>query len=304
MTSASLLLTGALLLGPPSGERQTPVLTPTQPQPGEPAIAPAHVDSERAGPEPMPAQPPEPAQPTEPEPLPVADEPAPADQPPGDELPSWQADPGPTDGSTEGTPIADWTTPVDPTAVVTTKQAPPKGMALFAPAIGVFGMMITTQLITGLTCEADVYCGTRGWPWRAMGFATVAFAGGGGWLQGNHVAWKRAEAGLPAKNPIGRRAAGWSMFILGVGGMITDTVLYHRCYDDARGPYTEIDGFRYTCSPVISVVTLDLSTLVGATGLALGLSAESQLRKQAKLDLSLAPWGGRGQAGLTIAGRF
>ncbi|HLT35511.1 MAG TPA: hypothetical protein VK034_04475, partial [Enhygromyxa sp.] len=117
-------------------------------------------------------------------------------------------------------------------------------------------------------------------------------------------AWNRVEAGLPAKNPIGRRAAGWTMFALGLGGMIADTVLYHRCYDDARGPYTQIDGFRYTCSPVISVVTLDLSTLVGATGLGLALSGESQLRKRRKLDVSVAPWGGRGQAGLTLGGRF
>lgn len=292
MTSAPLLLLGTLLLGPPSGEG-SPALAPTQPQPGEPAIAPAHVDAERAGPEPMPALP------SEPEPL-VQPEPP----PPDDGLPSWEETPAPAEQTDPGTPIADWNAPIDPEVTATSKQAPPKGMALFAPAIGVFGAMITTQLITGLSCENDVYCGTRGWPWRFLGLATMGFAGGGGWLQGQRIAWDRAEAGLPHKNPIGRRAAGWTMFLLGVGGFVADTTLYHLCYDDARGPYTEITGFRYTCSPVISVVTLDLSTLIGAAGFGLAMSAEGQLRSQKKLALSLAPWGGRGQVGLSVGGRF
>lgn len=296
MTSASLLLIGTLLLGPPSGEG-TPAITPTQPQPGEPAIAPAHVDTDPAGPEPMPAQP------IEPESV-VEREPSPADG----ELPSWQQEPTPGEQPSEAVPIADWTTPVDPQLVApASKQAPAKGMSLFAPAIGLFGAMITSQLITGLTCESDVYCGTRGWPWRVLGVAGMGFAGGGGWLQGKRVAWDRAQAGLGPKTLVGRRAAGWTMFILGLGGFAADTALYHICYDGARGPYTEITGFRYTCSPVISVVTLDLSTLLGAAGLGLALSAESQLRHQGKFDLSdlsLAPWGGRGQAGLSIGGRF
>jgi hypothetical protein len=294
MTSASLILTGALLFGPPGGERPTPVLTPTQPHPGEPAIAPAHVDAERAGPEPMPAPP------VEPEPV-VTPEPEPE---PTNELPSWQEGPRPADGSSDPTSIADWTTPVDPEAVPTSKQAPPKGMALFAPAIGVFGVMVTTQLITGLSCDQDVYCGTRGWPWRGLGFVTTALVGGGGWLEGKRIAWDRSEAGLAPKNPIGRRAAGWAMFVVGLGGLVADTALYQLCYDGKRGPYMEVEGFRYTCSPVVSVVTLDFATLVGATGLGLALSAESQLRHQKKFAISVAPWGGRGQAGLSIAGRF
>jgi hypothetical protein len=292
MTSASLMLTGALLLGPPSGDRQTPVLTPSKTQPGEPAIAPAHVDAERAGPDPMLAQP------TDPEPV-AAAEPEPS------ELPSWQAEPGPTEGPREATPIADWTTAVDVEVVpAQSKQAPPGGVGVFAPAIAMYGLMITTQLVAGTVCEQDAYCGTRGWPWRAMGFATVGLAGLGGWLHGTRVAWNRSEAGLPEKKLIGRRAAGWSLFVLGVGGMIADTALYQLCYDGRRGPYMELEGFRYTCSPMTSVVTLHLSTLVGATGLGLGLSGESQRRKQPKFDLSVAPWGGRGQAGVSVGGRF
>jgi hypothetical protein len=301
MISASLLVTGALLFGPPSGDRPTPVLAPTQPQPGEPAIAPAEIDAERAGPEPMPAQPgelePEPATIEQPEPTPEAE--------PGDTLPSWQEGPSVEPDPGDTTPIADWTTPIAPDLVAPEiKEAPAKGWGLVGAAGGVFGGMVVTQLITGFRCEADVYCGTRGWPWRLFGIGTMGLAGGGGWMQGKRVAWDRAEAGSPVKNPIGRRAGGWAMFVLGLGGLITDAALYQLCYDGRRGPYIEIDGFRYTCSPVISVVTLDLSTLVGATGLGLALSAESQLRNRKRFDLSVAPWGGRGQAGLSVAGRF
>src|SRR5690606_4800149 len=223
----------------------------------------------------MPAKPSEP-EPVASEPEPVASEPAPAPS----ELPSWQETPAPNVPLDQATPIADWTTPVDPAVAAASEQAPPPGMALFAPAIGFFGTMVISQLITGISCDNDVYCGTRGWPWRFMGIATMGFAAGGGWFQCQRIAWDRAQAGKPAKNPVSRRAAGWTMFILGLGGFVADTTLYHLCYDDARGPYTEIVGFRYSCSPVISVVTLDLSTLLGATGLGLALSAEGQLRKQ------------------------
>jgi hypothetical protein len=138
-----------------------------------------------------------------------------------------------------------------------------------------------------------------------LGFTTVGLAGGGGWLQGKRMAWDQGAAGTTARKPTARRAAGWTMFVLGVGGMITDTILYHRCYDGALGPYTEIEGFRYTCSPIISVVTLDLSTLLAAVGLGLGMSAEGQLHQRRRsFDVSVSPWGGRGQAGLSLGGRF
>src|SRR5690606_3046072 len=94
MTSASLFLASALLLEPPAldperdpSEDRTPVLTPTQPQPGEPAIAPARIEGERALTEPESSPPAEP-------PIPVDPKPDQPDQLEG-ELPSWQADPGP-----------------------------------------------------------------------------------------------------------------------------------------------------------------------------------------------------------------
>jgi hypothetical protein len=297
MTSATLLLLGALLLGPPGGERQTPVLTPTQPQRGEPAIAPAVIDSERAGPEPEPML----AQPDELPPEPML-EPDPEPEP--DALPSWEEGPSPADPN-ESTPLADWQTPVDPNAVrPQINEGPAKGWGLIGAAGGIYGGMVVTQLITGFRCEADVYCGTRGWPWRLLGLTTMGFAGGGGWIQGKRVAWNREQEGKPVKNPVGRRAAGWTMFVLGLAGFVTDAALYHRCYDGQQGPYFELAGFRYTCSPNIPVTTHNLSTLVGASGLGVAMSAESQLRAQRKVELSVSPWGGRGQAGFSVAGRF
>jgi len=299
LTSASLCLAYALL-GPPDqdpGERQTPVLTPTQPHRGEPAIGPAQLDGERAVAEPD-------AQPIAPEDHAID----PVTEPsPDNALPSWQADPAPAPVGDPGSgSIADWTTPVESFPPPTAPPAPPpKGTALFGVAAGMFGMMVVTQLSAAAICDQDVYCGTRGWPWRTLGFATVGLAGGGGWQLGKRIAWDRVQAGEPVKKPTGRRVAGWTMFALGVGGMIADTILYQQCYDGVRGPYLEIEGFRYTCSPNISVVTLDLTTLLGAVGLGLALSAESQQQHNRRaFDLSVSPWGGHGQAGMSIGGRF
>jgi hypothetical protein len=301
MILALPVLMGVLAFGPPDE-----VLTPTQPQAGEPAIAPAQIDAERAGragPERLPTEPPAPTPVDQPEPEPS--------------LPSWQDDAAPSEEPGEGpsespserpeepTAIADWTTPVDPTYVAdpidSGDPGPRKGWGLIGAAGGMFGGMVLSQLFTGLGCT-DVYCGTRGWPWRAMGLATVGLAGSGGWVVGQRLAWEQREGIRPVRSPTGRRAAGWSLFALGLAGMIADTALYQLCYDGQRGAYFEQEGFRYSCSPVISVVTLDLSTLVGATGLGLALSAEGQRRAAA--SFSLSPWGGRGQAGLSLSGRF
>ena len=294
------LLTSALAFGPPDE-----VLTPTQPHVGEPAIAPAVIDSERAGPEP-----------TEgiaevPTPDPVV-EPGPGDA----GLPSWNADPVPGDPSgapTDAVPpvegpseagLQDWTAPVDPDYVQPSEDpGPGKGWGLISLAGGFFGGMIVTQIITGVTCS-DAYCGTRGWPWRIMGLGITGFAGGGGWLQGKRTAWERSRDGEPPAKLTGRRVAGWTVFTLGIAAMVTDAALYQLCYDGAKGPYFQQEGFRYTCSPIASVVTLDLSTLAAATGLGLGLSGEAQRKHRRHLDLGLSPWGGRGQAGLSVSGRF
>jgi hypothetical protein len=132
----------------------------------------------------------------------------------------------------------------------------------------------------------------------------MGFAGGGGWIQGKRVAWNREQAGKPVKNPVGRRAAGWTMFAVGLGGLLADAVLYNICYSSAIGPYTQLEGFTYECSPIASVVIVDFSTMIGAVGMGMGLSAESQRKFHKKYEMAVSPWGGRGQAGLSLSGRF
>ena len=132
----------------------------------------------------------------------------------------------------------------------------------------------------------------------------MGMSGAGGWMQGKRTAWKRDRAGEPARNPVGRRAAGWTLFAVGMGGLIADMALYHACYEDAAGPYTQIEGFSYTCRPNLSVVLIDVTALLSTAGLGLALSGEGQLRARRKLDFSVAPYGGRGQLGLSIGGRF
>ncbi|PRQ03530.1 Agglutinin receptor precursor [Enhygromyxa salina] len=305
MVSPALVLAAALLLGPPSGDQrppvQTPKVSPIQPQPGDPAIAPAHVETEAAAePTPMPADPttPEPAIADEPEPAPEP-EPQPAPEPGPTELPTWQSEPvvPADDGSPEL--LDEWGSPT----LAPVKPEPRRGVGLYAAAGGLFGVLITRQWVTALSCD-DPHCGHRGNADRVFGLALMGFAGGGGWLEGRRTAYLRHEADEPVKQPKGRRAAGWTLFAVGIGGLIADTALYNLCYERAVGPYTQVNGFRYTCSPITSVVVIDLSTALGAVGLGLGLSAESQLRNRKKYELSVAPWGGRGQAGLSLSGRF
>lgn len=294
LVSASVVL--ALLLGPPARPPvQSPTVSPTQPQPGEPAIAPAEIGGEAAIAEPEPA----------PIDSPVAPEPQPTEPTPEPDpgLPSWQNDPTevPPPGGDPGEAVVvdDWGAPLPPPE----KPIPPKGAGFYAGAAVFFGAMITKQWVMALTC-ADVYCGYRGIADRVLSAGVMGMAAGGGWYDGRRAAYLRHDAGKPPKSLTGRRAAGWTMFALGIGGVIADAVLYNVCYSSADGPYTKITGFSYTCSPVASVVILDLSTLVGAVGLGLGVSGESQRRHQKKYQMSLAPWGGRGQAGLSLSGRF
>jgi hypothetical protein len=313
MLSPALVLPSmalALLLGPPDARPpvQSPAISPAQPLPGEPAIAPAGVEGERAvTSEPAPIDPgPTTETPTETEPPPEG----PASE---GELPSWQR-PGPAPGTPQAqgdptdTPLVDeWGTPIAPPE----KPIPPRGAGFYAGAGALFGIMVTKQLAMGLTCD-DVYCGWRGNIDRGLGLGVMGLAIGGGWFQGRRAAFLAHDAGVPAKPLTGRRAAGWTMFALGLGGLIADTVLYNVCYSSATGPYTKLDGFKYTCSPVASVLVIDFSTLIGAVGMGLGLSAESQRKhhkkyesaKAARVQWLVSPWAGRGQAGLSVSGSF
>lgn len=301
MTSSALIAPSvalALLFGPAADRPpvQTPSVSPTQPQPGEPAIAPANLRGEAAIAEPAPA-PAAVEAPVDPEPQPTE----PPTQPTETELPSWQADPQvPPSGDPSEVPFTDeWGAPLPPPE----KPIPPKGGGFYFGAGMLFGAMITKQWVMSVTCE-DVYCGWRGIADRVLGLGAMGMTVGGAWFDGRRAAYLAHDAGKPRKPLTGRRVAGWTMFAVGLGGWIADTVLYNICYSNADGPYTKIDGFTYTCSPVVSVVVLDLSTLVGAVGLGLGASGESQRRHHKKYEMSLAPWGGQGQAGLSLSGRF
>lgn len=319
MLSPALVLPSValvLLLGPPADESrrppvqspQTSVISPTQPAPGEPAIAPADVGGERAVTEPAPI---DPGPIAEPEPEPTPTEPA-----PDSELPSWQSEPIPDPedlpGGTTNPQVDEWGMPLPPPEKPK-KRGPPKGGGFYAGAGALLGIMITKQWIMALTCEEDVFCGWRGNIDRGLGLGVMGLAAGGGWFQGRREAYWAHDAGKPAKPLTGRRAAGWTMFAVGLGGLLADAILYNVCYTGAVGPYTKLAGFSYTCSPVASVVIVDLSTAIGAVGMGMGLSAESQRKFRKKYDRaagpdrvtwSVAPWGGRGQAGLSLSGRF
>src|SRR5690349_21243855 len=227
MISPALVLPLALLFGPEAGRPpvQTPVVSPTQPQPGEPAIAPARIDGEAAiaEPAPMPIDPG-----TQPEPWPEP-QPEPQPEPPPDgDLPSWQVDPGPTPPPDRNPDVDEWGAPLPQPQ----PKLPPKGGGFYAGAGALLGIMITKQWITALNCD-DVYCGWRGNIDRGLGLGVMGLAAGGGWFDGRRAARKAYDAGKPPKPLTGRRAAGWSLFALGLGGLIADAVLYNVCYSSA-----------------------------------------------------------------------
>ena len=204
MLSPALVLPSlalALLLGPPV---ESPAVSPTQPAPGEAAIAPAHVEGDRAVTELAVTEP----APVDPEP--IAD-PPPTTEP---ELPSWDTEPVepvepvdlPTDMGETEYGVDEWGTPLPPPPE---KPKPPKGVALYASASGLFGAMVVKQLVMGLTCQ-DVYCGYRGLSDHGLGLGVMALAAGGGWMHGRHLAFMAHDAGKPAKPLTARRAAGWT----------------------------------------------------------------------------------------------
>jgi len=323
MTSLALVLGAALLMGPPSEapapEVQRPSVTPIQPQPGEPAIAPAEIETEAAD---APAEPVDPSDGPEPSGEPIGPSGEPGDAPSGepgvapieepgpgpdarageiDTLPSWDSPAEPV-GSAETPALDEWGVPIDRPPV---DNSPPKGGGFYAGAGAVFGVMVTKQLFMGLFCD-DVYCGWRGNLDRVLGFGAIGLAGGGGWFDGRRAAYFELKDETEQKKLRGRQAAGWTLFSLGMAGILTDMVLYHLCYDGAIGPYTNLEGFSYTCEPVASVLVVDFGTIMSAVGLGLGMSAQSQLRHRERnnFELSFSPWGGRGTAGLSVSGRF
>ena len=303
LVSVSVALTLALF-GPPDS-----VIAPAG-QPGEPAIAPAELPSDKASkpvvqqpsvrpieaePAPLgPSLPDDASEPAPEEPSPKL-EPAPADTGTDDGLPTWSDEP-------IAEPLDDpWNAPEQPPAKL--PGEPRRGVGLLVGASLGFAVVFTRQWITQLTCS-DVYCGFRGNFDRLVLLGSIGMIGGGAWMEGRHKGFMRNHDGKPARVLLGRRATGWTLFALGLAGMITEAGLYMACYDGARGPFVERNGFSYTCRPAASVLMMDGSAAMASVGFGLAMSAQSERREAGKTKVALLPYASADRAGLALIGRF
>jgi hypothetical protein len=293
-----------VLLGPPEE-----VIAPAG-QAGEPAIAPAELPGDKASskpvvqrpgePAPEPAVEPEPGLPsyeTEPPPVEPGD---PVEPPPpsDDALPTWSEEP-------ISEPLDDpWNAPDQPPAKL--PGEPRRGVGLLVGGSLGFAVIFTRQWVTELMCT-DVYCGFRGNLDRLVLLGSIGMIGGGAWMEGRHKGFMRDHEGKPMRPLLGRRAAGWTMFAVGLAGMITEAGLYMACYDGARGPFVDASGFSYTCRPAASVVMMDGSAVLSSVGFGLAMSAQSERREMTRKKAAkvvMLPYASADRAGLALIGRF
>lgn len=310
MVSGLPLALALSLFGPPVQRPSQPsgvqddradAIAPVQPQPGEPAIAPAQIEGERAS-EPPPELPALDTPPPEAEPAPEQDDPfaepsvgpGPPSQPSESDLPSWNTQPVDTSVPNE------WNAPPQPGAI---PGAPNRGTGYFIGAGLLFGGVLTRQWVTELIC-ADVYCGFRGNLDRVLLLGSIGLAGGGAWMEGRYREFKRDYEGKPARSLTGRRAAGWTLFSLGIVGMISEAALTMTCYDGAKGPFFVQDGLSYTCRPTASVLMMDGSALMAAIGFGLAMSGEAAKRERKRVQTAVMPMASPDRAGLVFVGRF
>lgn len=295
------------LLGPPES-----VITPVG-QPGDPAIAPAELPSDAASSKPVvqqPGQQPGP-QPSEPdselpsyEPEPDVAEPSdpqpPSEQevpPPSDALPTWSDEP-------VGEPLDyPWNEPG--TGPTTLPGEPKRGIGLLVGAGLGFAVVFTRQWVTELMCE-DVYCGFRGNFDRLVLLGSIGMVGGGAWMNGRHKGFMRTHQDKPMRSLLGRRAAGWTMFAVGLAGMVTEAGLTMACYDGASGPFVKLDGFSYTCRPAASVLMMDGSAVLSSVGFGLAMSAKAERREMSAkaAKVAMLPYASSDRAGLQLVGQF
>jgi hypothetical protein len=299
MASVSLALTFALL-GPPE-----PVIAPAD-KAGEPAIAPAELPAEKAGSGPAVQRPGEGTPPPEHEPkdpgLPIYEvepapvEPQPVEPQPDDALPTWSEEP-------IAEPLDDpWAAPEMPPAKL--PGEPMRGIGLLVGGSLGFAAMFTRQWITQIVCS-DVYCGFRGNLDRLFLLGSIGMIGGGAWMEGRHKGFMRDHEQQPMRPLVGRRAAGWTMFAVGLAGMITEAGLYMACYDAARGPFVELSGLSYTCRPAASVLMMDGSAVLSSVGFGLAMSAQAERREMAKRGkVVMLPYASADRAGVALVGRF
>ncbi|MFV8752337.1 hypothetical protein ACNOYE_17445 [Nannocystaceae bacterium ST9] len=297
----------ALVLGPPG---PTEVIAPVQ-QPGEPAIAPAELPSDRASapvvqrpgqtePTSDPGLPSYQDEPSEPEPS----EPGPSEPvepPPGDEsLPTWSEEPI----AEVDDPFDDpWNEPGMPPPKL--PGEPSMGIGLMIGGGIGFAAVFTRQWITELVCT-DVYCGFRGNLDRLVLLGSIGMIGGGAWMKGRHKGFMRNHDQQPRRPLLGRRATGWTLFALGMAGMIGEAGLYMACYDGARGPFVEQSGLAYTCRPTASVLMMDGSAVMASIGFGLAMSAQAERREMARggAKVTMLPYASAGRAGVALVGRF
>ncbi len=302
MVSLGVALT-LVFLGPP-GEAIAPAG-----QAGEPAIAPAELPSEKASSPTVqrPSELPNYAEPVEPKPVepgpsepvePGPSEPVePVEPPPSESLPTWAEQP-------LAEPFEEpWTEPGKPPKLL---GEPPTGIGLLVGGSVGFAVVFTRQWVSELMC-ADLYCGFRGNLDRLVLLGSIGMIGGGAWLKGRHTGFMRNHDQQPLRPLLGRRAAGWTLFAVGLAGMIAEAGLTMACYDGARGPFVELDGFSYTCRPTASVLMMDGSAVLSSVGFGLAMSAQSERReagKTASPKVTMLPYATAGRAGLALVGRF
>jgi hypothetical protein len=306
MASLGLALT-FVLLGPPG-----PVVAPAE-QPGEPAIAPAELPSEQASSQPVVQRPgqappqPEPAtepglpsydeQPVEPTPGEPAEQPVEPPPPSSDELPTWSTEP-------VREPIEDpWAAPEMRPAKL--PGEPRRGVGLLVGGGMGFAVVFTRQWISALMCN-DVHCGYRGNFDRLFLLGSIGMIGGGAWMEGKYRGFMRNHEQQPIRPLVGRRAAGWTLFAIGIAGMITEASLYMACYDGAKGPFLEMNGFSYTCRPTASVLMIDGSAVLSSVGFGLAMSAQAERKQQGarRGKVAMLPYASADRAGLALVGRF
>lgn len=304
MVSFGFGLTLALLGSP------EPVISPAG-QAGDPAIAPAELPSDKASSKPVVQQPGQ--RPSEPE--------------PDTELPSYEPEPDPSEPSDSDVPVEPLEPPQTYGDLPTWSEEPigepldepwnqpamkppklpgePKrGVGLLVGASLGFAVVFTRQWVTELMC-ADVYCGFRGNFDRLVLLGSIGMVGGGAWMEGRHKGFMRGHDGKPMRSLLGRRAAGWTMFAVGLAGMVTEAGLTMACYDGARGPFVQRDGFSYTCRPAASVLMMDGSAVLSSVGFGLAMSAQAERREMGKAaKVAMLPYASSDRAGLQLIGKF
>ncbi len=225
----------------------------------------------------------------------------------------------------------------DPTPATASTAAPPadtgpaqpkyRGTGLLATA-GVLGatslsMMIGRNVMLHKGCpldngsavaqctynlRSDVALGSVQW---AANLTNLGIAPGAGVMLARYHAWQDGNTGKqrPLRAIMG---AGGGVLGVGVAGVITSValsfVLPVKCLDKEVASGDPLSGDRCLLKGYAGWTTLHFASFsmvsAGAAMLAYGGAYRRASAGRAQAKLSVAPFGGRGQAGLAISGRF